>query len=264
MRLRFKFNADPAIAHFGEIGDRADNAGAILKRWGGYLRKRNLARADEAQGWAPLAESTQKRYAATRTAPVTAHGKVRKSYAKRAERALARAEKIAGWNQNARTGALRRLAQKIGVSKTQETQATRDLAELRRLVQGGRVDRQRTKSGKLSSRAAAWQGSKAVQRLRGQLARAQAAQETGKGAPTGGKRKSDAHKPLGLVARQLQYKADGARVSLFSKVPWSAIHNEGGTAGHGARIPARLFLDITQEDELVLAEIVEQHLAGKQ
>jgi phage gpG-like protein len=52
-------------------------------------------------------------------------------------------------------------------------------------------------------------------------------------------------------------------VSCFSKVPWSEVHNAGGTAGRGASEPKREFLAILDEDRAVLADIVLSHLRGE-
>ena len=41
------------------------------------------------------------------------------------------------------------------------------------------------------------------------------------------------------------------------------LHNLGGTAGHGARIPQRTYLEITAQGETTLALIAINHLMGK-
>lgn len=53
---------------------------------------------------------------------------------------------------------------------------------------------------------------------------------------------------------------DGQGVRAYSKAYIGAIHNYGGTAGHGARIPARPFLRLTSEDADDLVKFLEEHM----
>jgi phage gpG-like protein len=45
-------------------------------------------------------------------------------------------------------------------------------------------------------------------------------------------------------------------VSVVSSVRWSAVHQQGGTAGHGARIPARPFLWVSNDLHVDAAAIM--------
>ena len=47
---------------------------------------------------------------------------------------------------------------------------------------------------------------------------------------------------LGRLPGVVKVTSTGSSVSAVSGVKWSAIHQEGGTAGNGAKIPARPFL----------------------
>ena len=47
---------------------------------------------------------------------------------------------------------------------------------------------------------------------------------------------------LGRLPSLIKAKADRDGITLTSKVKWSGIHQEGGTAGRGSRIPKRSFL----------------------
>lgn len=58
----------------------------------------------------------------------------------------------------------------------------------------------------------------------------------------GGRR---ARKPMGRLPGAVSYRATASSVSGRSRVLWSGIHQDGGTVGHGARIPARPFLWIS-------------------
>lgn len=50
---------------------------------------------------------------------------------------------------------------------------------------------------------------------------------------------------LGAVANSISAKFDKSNWEMFSSIPWAGIHNSGGTAGNGANIPARVFLEWT-------------------
>lgn len=47
---------------------------------------------------------------------------------------------------------------------------------------------------------------------------------------------------LGRLKYALQFTVTGSYIEVRSRVPWGTIHQTGGTAGKGARIPARPFL----------------------
>ncbi len=53
-------------------------------------------------------------------------------------------------------------------------------------------------------------------------------------------------KILGRLPTAISMKTSASGVVIESKVAWSGIHQEGGTAGRGARIPARPFLWISE------------------
>lgn len=288
-------------ALFGQIGTQAAGFERVLKRWGGYFKAQALRRADAAEGWPPLSQATRKKLEQTRTSAITAQATVRKGYASALERYLIREQnKLEAKVQNewASAGAAAKLAGTSAAREAARSSPSADLQELRRLQAGGTVDRQLTKRGQPSSKAVAWQGSKAVDRLRRRVARAQdqkrkiaearagleaaraaAGQEgatdkaharlakleakaQGKVRVGGDKRKAGNHKLLGRVARQIEWKLGGNRVSAFGRVPWGAVHNEGGSAGHGASEPKREHLAIRTEDETVLSEILLDHLLG--
>lgn len=47
---------------------------------------------------------------------------------------------------------------------------------------------------------------------------------------------------LGRLVTGVSTKADSGGLALISKIPWSGVHMDGGTVGHGAHLPARPFL----------------------
>lgn len=48
-----------------------------------------------------------------------------------------------------------------------------------------------------------------------------------------------------LPRRTVKFRLEGKRLVAYSVVKWSGIHQYGGTAGRGAKIPARPFLWIS-------------------
>lgn len=62
---------------------------------------------------------------------------------------------------------------------------------------------------------------------------------------------------LGRIASSIKSKVAKYSVTVFSEIPYSAVHNDGGTAGHGAKIPQRQFLDVDDDDLKVLAGLIE-------
>lgn len=226
MRIRVQFRAAEALRSIEVIFRQASDVAPVLRRWGGWLRKDADQHFEQQPGWAPLAQSTQERLDHTRTAKVTARGTVRKSYERAAgQQILARLRK----------GAIN---------------ADTQLAELRRLSRGG--------SAKSSLQDGTRRYSKALESLRKQLDRART---TGK-RQGGDKRASEKHSLLGKLRKSIMATAKGASVVVESRVPWAGVHNQGGGAGKGAQIPARTFLEITQEGAAALAEIALDHFLG--
>jgi hypothetical protein len=231
VNVAYKVDVRAPVARFELLASQARNPERILKRWGGYRRSESR-KAFAAQRFAPLADSTRQKLEQTRTAAVTAHGQVRKSYAGNLTKYL-RGRMRAG------------LASAAG-----------DLEELKRLAAGGAVDKAtmaellETTTGKQR---------RAVQRLALALDKARS---TGK-LVGGNRRRISRHKILGRLSGSIYWDVQGRTAKALSRVPWSGVHNLGGTAGHGARIPDRTYLEITQQDEVTMATIALQHLMGK-
>lgn len=51
--------------------------------------------------------------------------------------------------------------------------------------------------------------------------------------------------PLGRIAQSFTIDFDKSGWEMYSRIPWSAAHNEGATVAHNARLPARVFLEWT-------------------
>lgn len=74
------------------------------------------------------------------------------------------------------------------------------------------------------------------------------------------KRKSRPRRMLGKLPTALTMKSDRRRVAMVSRVPWSKVHQDGGTAGRGARIPARPFLWASKTVIDVVGGIIVKHI----
>ena len=74
----------------------------------------------------------------------------------------------------------------------------------------------------------------------------------------GGRRK----KLLGRLPAAVSVKVESRAIWVVSKVKWSDVHQTGGTVGHGARIPARPFLWVSDQMQDTAIAIVAKHLTG--
>lgn len=230
--LTFECDFSPAIQRFDTVADQARDAQKLLKRFAGYLNWTAKEAFTNQPGWEPLAASTQAKLQSTRTSAITVQGQVRSSYVKQAAPQLARALKTGG------------LA------------ARENMAEFLRLGRSGNALDSVLSGG-------AGTGSRAVERLRRMLLKAAAQKAAGKRVSVGGnKRKSDRHQLLGKLRKSIERRVDVGQGEAIaeSRVPWSGVHNKGGAAGHGAKIPARVFLTIDERGAVALAEIALEHL----
>jgi phage gpG-like protein len=66
---------------------------------------------------------------------------------------------------------------------------------------------------------------------------------------------------LGRLPQAVRAFADRNSVSVVSKVRWSAIHQLGGRGGHGARLPARPFLWVSDGLHTKAAEVLRDAVA---
>lgn len=64
------------------------------------------------------------------------------------------------------------------------------------------------------------------------------------------------HKLLGRLPASIAAKISRHTLQVYSRVPWSGVHNKGGTAGHNSKIPARTFLELRGEDMDVLEQML--------
>ena len=74
------------------------------------------------------------------------------------------------------------------------------------------------------------------------------------------RRPSNRRKLLGRLPAAVTVRSDRLSVSITSKVGWSLVHQEGGRAGKGAKIPARPFLWVSDKMRADAARYIEQNV----
>jgi phage gpG-like protein len=68
---------------------------------------------------------------------------------------------------------------------------------------------------------------------------------------------------LGRIASSIRSRIDRGSLTIESMIQWAGVHNDGGTAGNGARIPERKFLEWTPERIEKFIEIAQQYVTEK-
>lgn len=209
--------------------------GPILRKFAKYKRGQvEKVFQQQGPGWAPLAESTME-HRQQKAAEVGERFKAQKFDAlrRKIEKEGARAEK----SLNKSKAGLRADLLEKRLKVVQRHAVVK--AETFRLMAGeeGPAPREARKVGERVQRAAEGAAEKLQRYESGEL--------------------------LGAMARSIYATVEGKMLTIESKIAWSGVHNDGGTAGHGARIPQREFLAWTPEDLKALAEIAVQHAAAK-
>jgi hypothetical protein len=206
--VRFRLVKDEVGPLFQEISERAGEARPALVQMGAFLKKG--AQQDFKDKAPPKSAASLEKEATTGTASVTAHGKVRASYAHQLDATLRRK----------------------GSEDARE--------ELRRVL-----------SGDLSGRAT----NKTVDRLRRRLQAAQAARDIGAKVAIG-KRRSEKNAPRGgKMAGAFKVIVGRLSVKVQNSARYSAVHDEGGNVGNGARLPPWRFMSISEAGAERLADI---------
>ena len=182
-----------------------------LKGFGQYLRGKSQDRFDnQGPGWPELAESTQERRKGM-TAAIAGQAKTKAEarLGRKVQREMKRAKQRREKGKGTEAAVERRYLA---------------LKEFERLLSGGSSSISLTGDKR---------GMKRVAKLLERLGRAQ---ERAEG------------KLLGKLASSLNVSVSKGRLVVRSKVPWAGVHNEGGPAGHGAKVPARPFLFLEASD----------------
>lgn len=229
--LRLRYTSAGISRRMDLLVDSLQDLNAVLKKFGVYLRQKAQYRFDEqGPGWDALAPATLKRREAT--APEARVQFIRKAQAT-----------LRGKLQRDIRRAAKRQASGRGKEGTVERRQL-VLAEFERQLGGG--EREKTL---LTKRLA--------ESLAGRIGRA-----TAKGEERAARR--EAGELLGRMASSITAQVGKGTLVVESTIAWSAVHNEGGTAGHGAAIPARTFLELEPDDMDVLVQMTLDHMLKKQ
>lgn len=277
--IRVKVDVDGIVRELGAVGDvLRDGTNAALKKLGAHLRKQAQKRFDEqGPGWPALAPSTLK---------ARAEGGAAKSAAAVETVAKAKLKKklLRELRRATKQGSMQAIAQRQAVLDEYSRQVEgssrpsaipelndgdrRVLAD-RRVLQRALSDAKKTKNRhtveRVKSQLDAFDAQHAGTIRKAALGRAaksisQLPERLGRQA------KKVEGKVLGKMASSVSAKASGGTLTVGSKIPWSSVHNEGGTAGKGATEPKREFLPPPSEDDLkffetVLAEEIAKKIA---
>ena len=227
-------NIDGLTRKFDTLAESARDLDKPLKKFGGYLRKRAIERY-KAQDFAPLAESTiaHRTEKGKRSLEKKLHKDIRKALAKEAPPKVKQSfvERLMGAAPVGLVTAPGRAA-RARMSVLAEFQRThrRGVGGLAAGAGGKELSiKQLASLGKREDRAVA----KAV------------------GKPI-----------LGSLPGTLEVIVGRGSVTLISKTSegWTDVHNQGGSAGHGAKIPKRETVKVEDRDLDVLGEILKEHM----
>jgi len=229
-------NIDGMVKKFDTLAETSRDLDEPLKKFGLYLRKRAVERY-KAQDFAPLAESTL----------------------------AARAKRGVGALENKLSSDVRKALARQNVSAPKAKQSfidklmgTPPIGMVTAPSRGVRnrmavlAEYQRRHNRGSAGLAGAAKGQelslKQMASLEGREARAVA--------------KAVGRPILGKLASTLKVEVARDSVTLISKTSegWTEVHNLGGTAGRGAKIPQRETVKIEQHDLEILGEILKEHM----
>ena len=203
----------------------------ILRRFGAYLRAKTKTRFEsEGPGWAPLAQSTAHRLIHSFTGKVTKSGALRESAPlKRLRQQLRRDVKTDRLDVRVLT-AFERATRSTGGGALGES--------VRAHLRGQKYERQLTGIAKALDREHAGKRSKQKRAI------------------------TKHHRLLGKLASTIRAVVKKNELVVRSIVEWAGVHNEGGSAGHGADMPARTFLELEDPDVDVLRDLIVEGAAA--
>lgn len=225
------------------VADRLEDVEGTLRRYGqSYLRSKIDLHFETRQGWPERAKATQQRAAGRAILSASrSEQRIRQKLTKelrRARKSLGRVESIEGFDREQRrqemlasTGKRSQGADKVLRGRLAAVERRElVLAEFNRLAAGG---------SRFASLTGDKAGSKRVAKLGERIERAVEQTKT----------------PLGRIASSMKLEIKGSRLVYGSEIKWAWVHNQGGTAGHGAQIPQRAFAYLEPEDLDVLVDM---------
>ncbi len=236
--------------------DSVDDLQPILRRFSAYKRGNVKAIfAAQGPGWKPLAPSSIEKLEHTRTDKITAQGKLRSSYLKNRR---ARLQKSASRGnlankQARRISTFRTFFDDKAALKKQQLKAKgdkgylayRELNELDNLYKSS------------SSVSPEFKTLSLTKKKLDKLKNASSAKKRS------GKKAIEKHKLLGKLSSSIQAQISKSKLVISSKVPWSEAQNAGATVGHNSVLPARTFLELTEQDLKIFAKIAEEYMLEK-
>lgn len=228
--ITIQVNVDGVVHKMDTLAERARDLDRPLKRFGAYLRKRAIERY-KAQDFTPLAESTLR--ARAQEGLNSLERKLEKDVRKAEKRSRPQAkpsflQRALGIASPAILGPASR-----GVRNRESV-----LSEFRRRHRRGSEGLKGSAGGKALS----------VKQLASLDRREEKAVTKAMNAPI-----------LGGLPGTLVVEVQRGTVTLVSRTRehWTDVHNKGGTAGHGAKIPKRETIKLEQQDLAVLKQILE-------
>lgn len=227
MNFKLSANVNGITKTIDVIVDSLKDVNEVLSRFGKYLRlKAGRKFSEQGPGWSELKKSSVTRK--VRASRTQLEKKLKKELAKAETRAAT--DKIVTYVSPG--------GQSFQILKKQGTQKSVDnkraiLEEFKRLESGGSVP-----SGLNEKKEA---------KLKERISRADAK----------GKR------ILGNLSNSIKASVSKGTLIIRSEVPWSAVHNDGGSAGHGAQLPKREFLAVDEEDLDILESFLLEHIESK-
>lgn len=233
MNLKLAVDVDGLERKFELLTDSVGDLAPALKTFDQYLALRVKRRFDQGgPGWPPLSrEQAVRRAAAARSG---LERKLGRDVWRAADKLEAVREVASGVPEDPKAARRKRTA----AAALQRRVAT--LMEYRRLRAGGAGESEfRAKAG-FSEKQAARQSAS----LSARAARAE----------------RRASRQLGRIADSFKSSIRGGVLTRESEISWAGVHNEGGTVGRGAEVPARPFLFIEDEDLDVLVETLRNRM----
>lgn len=227
IQLKFRSSVDGAVREIDTVASSLSDLTFPLEQWNKYKRREVQRRFDAGgPGWPDKAGGKMGPPTATEA---SAQSEKVKQVADELLRTKLRAEL---------RRAQRKYARGRGNAKTMERRYA-VLKEFERVAAGGELRLGDTADARLD---------KSVRGLRDRHARASS------------KAKS---RPLGRVAASIKSKVQKYSVEVYSNIPWAGAHNEGDTVGHGAKLPKREFLTLSDEDVSVLLMMITLYVQSR-
>lgn len=222
---------------FKIAADNASDLKEVLSQFSKYLRGKVKEHFEEGgPGWPALSSGTKNRLQHSFTGKFTAHGKLRKS---------------------AQKSILKQIEK--GISKGKIPMAAR--SQFKAIVAGNLAGNNTALRafGFIEGKKKA-KDQNAAEKIQSKLNKLAAQTHSKRSEGLEKTRASGKHKLLGKLASSIKSKVTKDTLEVFSAVEWANVHDDGGTAGHGSKIPKREFMRLDENDLKVLATLLEGHI----